>query len=107
MENGRGRFPLGEIGSPYQLNELGLRVGTIWLGSHTPHLLKNELRLRKLPSGFFAVNQVSVHNDFKQTSAFRDQCQGSDILFEFQKLFRQTDGFGFVVSNTTVLNCNF
>ena len=56
-----------------------------------------ELRIECLP----------IHDDLKCATACRHQAERFDVLFQSQKFFRQTDGFGLVISNAAIFDNDF
>jgi hypothetical protein len=50
------------------------------------------------------MNLLPIDSDLKHTTARRDQLERADVLFEFEKLVRQTDGLRLVVSCRAILN---
>ena len=63
-------------------------------------------RLRKFPRLFFRVDFLPVHNDFEDPATRRNQFQRSNILFEPQKFFRQTDGLRLIISHAAIFDRN-
>ena len=66
--------------------------------------LKDGLRLGELAGGQLRMNLLSIDSDFKRTAARRNELEGSNILFEPQKLFRQTDGMRLIVSSRAIFD---
>lgn len=50
---------------------------------------------------------LPIGRNFKRAATARDQLEGTYVLLQLEKLFRQTDGMRFVVSSRTVLNSDF
>lgn len=50
------------------------------------------------------MDDLPVDRDFERASARRNQSQRFDLLFELEKLFRQTDGMGLVVSGRAIFD---
>lgn len=61
--------------------------------------------VRKLPCLEFGVNLLSVNTDLESTTTRRNELERTNVLFELQKLFRQTDGLRLVVSSSAIFNC--
>ena len=55
----------------------------------------------------FGMEQMSIDAHFKSAAARRDQVKDRDLLFEFEDLDRQTDGFWLVVSDSAILDDDF
>jgi hypothetical protein len=55
---------------------------------------------------FFGIDFFAVHRYFKHTAAGGDQREGTNILFEPEKFFRQTDGLRLVVSHAAIFDGN-
>ena len=55
----------------------------------------------------FGINKFAVDADFESATAGRNQLERANALLEFQKLFRQTDGMRFVVSDRAVFDDDF
>jgi hypothetical protein len=72
-----------------------------------PDGLEDRARLRKLAGLQFGINLFPIDAHFKRAAPRRHQAQRTQALFEAQKFFRQTDGFGFIVSSRAVFDCDF
>jgi hypothetical protein len=59
-------------------------------------------------AGFLlGIDFLSVNAHFKDPATCRDQRQRTNILFQPQKFFRQTDGLRLVVSNAAIFDDYF
>ena len=53
------------------------------------------------------MNVFFIDADFEDAAAGRHQLHGTDALFEFEELHRQTDGFRLVVSSRAIFDGDF
>jgi len=68
---------------------------------------ENSARVGEFAGFFLGIDFLPVDAHLKNSAPGGDKSQGTNILFEPQKLFRQTDGLRLVVSNTAIFNSNF
>jgi hypothetical protein len=68
---------------------------------------QNGVRLGELPRGFLAVKALAIDADFEGAACGRHQLQRTQTQLEREYLFRQTDGFGFVVSDRAIFDDDF
>lgn len=71
-----------------------------------PDRFKDRFRSGKLACLEFGINRLSIDTDLKRTARRRDQMQRTNILFEPEQFFRQTDGLRLVVSKAAIFNGN-
>lgn len=77
------------------------------LPPHRPDGLENEVGLRELACLEFGINLLAIDADLKFSTGRGNERDRTHLLFEAQKLFRQTDGMRLVVSNVAVFDCDF
>ena len=65
------------------------------------------VEIGKLSCFQLGINLFAIDGDFKDAAARWNQSEGTDLLLEHQKFFRQTDGFGFVASSSAIFNGDF
>ena len=66
----------------------------------------NGIGIGELSRRLLGMDLVAIHHNFKHAAARGDQFERVDLLLEFQKLFRQTDGLRLVISSCAILDCN-
>ena len=62
------------------------------------------IRIGEFACRDLAVNQLVIRHHFEHTTSCGYQCQRGNVFLELEQFFRQTDGFGFVVSNRAILD---
>jgi len=70
-------------------------------------LFDDLIEIRELASGGLGVDVLTVDAHFEDAARPRYELNRPDLLFKNQELFRQTDGFGLVVSHRAIFDGDF
>jgi len=69
-------------------------------------LTQDFLRIGEFAGGLLGVDLGAVEADLEYPASGGNEFDRRDLLLETQKEFRQTDGFGLIVSHRAVLDGN-
>jgi len=83
------------------------KLTTGQMSTHRLDGFEDCVKVREIASLELGMKYLPIHDDLKCAAARRHQAKRFDILFQSQKFFRQTDGFGLVISNTAILDDDF
>ena len=72
--------------------------------SYRAYGLNNSIRVGELSRRELGMEFLSISRDFKRAASARDELEGADVLLEFEKFLRQTDGVRLVVSSSAIFN---
>lgn len=74
--------------------------------AHGADGLDDGVGIGELPRLQLGIDFFSIDADLECPAAGWNQFQRANVLFEPQKLFRQTDGLWLIVSNAAIFDCN-
>src|SRR4029077_44704 len=87
--------------------EISTGISSRAMSRHRLYGFEDCVEVGKITGFELRIECLPIHDDLKCATACRHQAERFDVLFQSQKFFRQTDGFGLVISNAAIFDNDF